>query len=573
MLALYWRNFIVPYRVPLLAAIGCFLIASAAGLAAPIIIKLFIDDALQRQDAYYLHLIIAVILGLYLLRGLFSFAHTQFMARAGNKMVTELRSTMFQKLHAQDYVFFVNTPSGKIISLFTNDLLLIQQAVTQAIPDAAVETITVLATMVIMFYLNWDLALVTFVAIPFIIFAIGLFNKKIGGAGAVLEHNLEKLTGIVHQSIQSVRIIQSYVREDYEYKKFQQQNRETAAECLNLQRLNAIIISLVEFLVAIGLTVIIWYGGREVINGGLTVGGMFAFLIYIINLPAPVRKISEAINKIRLGCVAWHRIAALEEQPDALTDGTVDPAEVTGRVEFRNVSFSYRPDMGILKNISFTAEPGEVVAVVGPSGAGKSSFANLMLRFYDPLEGNILLDGIDIRTMKIRALRGCIGFIQQEPVLFNTSILENIRYGRPDANFAEVEQAARLANAHDFIMNLSKGYNSLVGELGCSLSGGERQRIALARAIIMQPKILLMDEPTAALDAQAERQVMAAIRNVSAGRTTFIITHRLSTLANSDKVIYMSNGRIAEIGLYQELVQRGGLFAKAVELGEINGHG
>ena len=212
------------------------------------------------------------------------------------------------------------------------------------------------------------------------------------------------------------------------------------------------------------------------------------------------------------------------------------------------------------------------MAVVGPSGAGKSSFANLMLRFYDPSEGHILLDGVDIRTLKIRFLRGCIGFIQQEPVLFNTSILENIRYGCPGADLEKVEQAARLANAHDFIVKLPKGYHSAVGELGGSLSGGERQRIALARAIIVQPKILLMDEPTAALDAQAEQQVMAAIRNVSDGCTTFIITHRLSTLAHSDKIIYMSNGRIAEIGRYQELVQRGGLFAKAVELGEINGH-
>ena len=332
MLTLYWRNFIVPYRGPLLAAIGCFIIASAAGLTEPIIIKIFTDYALQQQAAYYLHLIIAVILGLYLLRGVFSYAHAQFMARAGNRMVTELRSTMFQQLHSQDYVFFVNTPSGKIISLFTNDLLLIHQAVTQAIPDATVESLTVLATMIIMFYLNWELAMITFITIPFIIFAIASFNQKIDDAGAMLEHNLEKLTSIVQQSFQSVRMIQSYVREDYEYIKFQQQNRETAAECLRLQRLNAIIIPLVEFLVAIGLTVIIWYGGREVINGGLTIGGMFAFLIYIINLPAPVRKISEAITKIRLGSIAWQRISALEEQPDALPDGAAVPAKVDGKV-------------------------------------------------------------------------------------------------------------------------------------------------------------------------------------------------------------------------------------------------
>lgn len=567
MLALYWRNFIVPYRGPLLAAIGCFLIASAAGLAAPIIIKIFIDEALQRQDAYLLHLIMAIIVGIYLLRGLFSFASARFMAYAGNKMVAGLRSTLFQKLHTQDYVFFVNTPSGKIISLFTNDLFLIQQAVTQAIPDITVESVTVLATIFIMFYLNWALALVTVTTIPFIVLAIALFNKKIDAAGNSLQHNLGKLTDAVHQFFQSVRMVQSYVREDYEFKKFQRQNRETAAEYLTLQRLNAVIIPLVEFLVAIGLTIIIWYGGREVINGGLTVGGMFAFLIYIINLPAPVRKISEATTKIRMGCVAWRRLNTLKQRPNTVRDGLVTPREIRGKVEFRNVSFSYLPDMGILKNINFTAEPGEVVAIVGPSGAGKSSFANLMLRFYDPSAGMILLDGVDIRGIKLKSLRGCIGFLQQEPVLFNTSIFENIRYGRPEATLKEVEEAARLANAHEFIKNLPQGYHSFAGELGGSLSGGERQRIALARAIIMNPRILLMDEPTAALDTQAERQVMTAIRNVSAGRTTFMITHRLSTLVNSDKVIYVSNGRIAECGLYQDLIRRGGLFAQAVALG------
>jgi len=239
-------------------------------------------------------------------------------------------------------------------------------------------------------------------------------------------------------------------------------------------------------------------------------------------------------------------------------------------VAFQHVSFRYQPDRDVLKDINIAAGPGDVVAIVGPSGAGKSSFANLLLRFYDPSEGTVYLDGIDIRQLKISALRKHIGFIQQDPILFDASILENIRYGRPCATYSQIEQAARLANAHDFIMELPRGYDSPVGQLGGQLSGGQRQRIAIARAIILEPAILLLDEPTAALDAHAEKLVMAAIRNVSIGRTTFIITHRLSTLMASDKVIYLSSGRVLETGTHEQLLRQGGLYSRAMERGELS---
>ncbi|MEN6565387.1 MAG: ABC transporter ATP-binding protein [Veillonellales bacterium] len=568
MLGLYWRNFIVPYWSLVLTAVLCFMIATAAGLSVPIIIKLLIDDSLSRGDIGYLHFIVIGIIILYLTRGLFTFAFGHQIAKAGNDMVAQLREKMFSRLHSLDYAYFINTPAGEIISLFSNDLWLIQQAVSSGIPDLIVESLNVLAIMAITFYFDWHLAMVTFATIPFIVLLIGYFNQKIAKLGMLVEHTLARLTSMLHQSILSVPVIQSYVREDYEYRRFSSKIHQAASELLQVQRLHAILISSVEFLAAIGLTIIIWHGGREVIQGNLTIGGLFAFLIYIINLPAPIRKISEANTRIKLGVVAWQRISSLEKQPHTVPDGNSELVTAVGKVEFKNVSFHYQPNIAILKNINITAIPGDVWAIVGPSGAGKSSFANLLLRFYDPAEGIILIDGQDIRTLKLRSLRQHIGFIQQEPILFHASILENIRYGRPTATFEQVEQAARLANAHDFIMELPHGYDSLAGELGSNLSGGQRQRIAIARAIIMKPAIFLLDEPTAALDSQSEKQVMTAIRNASVGHTTFIITHRLSILSNSDKVIYLSKGEIKEVGTHDQLVKYGGMYAKAVQSGD-----
>lgn len=571
MFTFYWRKFILPYWLLALTAVVCFVVASAAGLAAPLVVKLLIDDALSGGNIVFLHLITAGIVVLYLIRGLFSYFYGYSMAKAGNKMLAKLRQDMFGKLQSLDYAYFMKTPSGELISLFTNDLLFIQQAVTIGIPDVIVESLNLLAIMAIMIYFDWQLAMVTFATLPFIIVAISFFNNKIGRLGALVEHTLAKVTSIIQQSLISVMIVQSYVREDYEYQKFSDKIQQAAGDLLKAQRLSAILVPLVEFLAAIGLTIIVWYGGREVINGHLSIGGMFAFLVYIINVPMPVRKISQALTHLKLGLVAWKRInRLLNEQTPSVADGCKEMPEAQGLVEFKNVSFAYNSDRPVLKEISIFAGPGELVAIVGPSGAGKSSFANLLLRFYDPDQGAIYLDGMNIRDLKIRDLRQHIGFIQQEPVLFNTSVLENIRYGRPSATMNQIEQAARLANAHDFITELPQGYDTMVGELGGNLSGGQRQRIAIARAIITEPAILLLDEPTAALDAHTEKQVMAAIRQAGAGRTTFIITHRMSTIMASDRVVYLTGGRVVETGTHQELIAKGGRYARAVQLGEIS---
>lgn len=564
MFKLYWQKFIVPHWEMVLLALICFIIASIAGLLAPLVIKFLIDDALIGGDEEFLHLIMAGVIGLYLLRGIFSYIHGQKIAKAGNLMLAKLRQRMFERLQQLDYAYFVNTSTGEIISLFTNDLGLIQQAVSVAVPDFLVESLNLIAILMIMIYFDWQLALVTFATLPFIILATSFFNEKISGLGKLVEETLGEVTSILHQALLSVKVVQSYVREEYESQKFSLRMRQAAGDFIKVQRLKAILIALVEFLASIGLTGIIWYGGREVINDKLTIGGMFAFLIYIINIPTPIRKISEAVSSMKLGIVAWQRVSSLEREAKVVFDGKQEIDKVMGKVEFRDVNFEYLPELGTLRGINFIIRPGDMVAIVGPSGAGKSSFANLLLRFYDPISGIILLDDINIKEIKMSGLRRQIGFIQQQPILFNISILENIRYGRPNATFDEVKQAAKLANAHDFIMDLPGGYDYIVGELGNNVSGGQRQRIAIARAIIVEPAILLLDEPTAALDTEAEKLVMESIRKVSKNRTTFLITHRLSSLLDSDKVICLLNGRIAEAGTHAELIERGGVYAKAV---------
>jgi subfamily B ATP-binding cassette protein MsbA len=563
MFKLYWRKFIVPYWSLILISLVCFIVASVAGLIAPLIIKFLIDNALTYEDAEYLHLIMASIIGLYLLRGGFSYIHGKMIAKAGNKMVAQLRQTMFERLQRLDYAYFINTSTGDIISLFTNDLGIIQQAITLAIPDLLVESLNLIVILMIMVYFDWQLSLVTFATLPFIILAVGIFNDKIGDLGKRVEETLAKVTSILHQALLSIMLVQSYVREEYECQKFNRSMHLAARDFIKLQRLKAILIALVEFLASIGLTVIIWYGGKEVIDDRLSIGGMFAFLIYIINMPTPIRKISEAVTNLRLGIVAWQRVCTLDRKIDII-DGNKIIEKATGNIEFRNVNFEYLPSLGTLRDINLIFQPGDIVAIVGPSGAGKSSFANLLLRFYDPSAGAIFLDNIDIKEIKVSALRKQIGFIQQEPILFNISILENIRYGRPAASMAEVEKAAKLADAYQFIMELPGDYNFMVSELGNNLSGGQRQRIAIARAIIMEPIILLLDEPTAALDTAAEKLIMESIRKVSKNRTTFLITHRLSTLLASDKVIYLVNGQIIEMGTHAELMEHGGVYAKAV---------
>lgn len=565
MFKLYWQQFILPCWSLITVALIAFVLASIAGLAAPLIIKSLIDDALTAGNLDNLHLIIAGIVALYLCRGAFYYIYGYTMAKAGNRTVARLREKMFQRLQNQDYAYFINTPAGHNISLFTNDLWFLQEAVTLGLPDIIVEFLNLLAIMIIMVALNWELALVTFVTLPFIILVIGYFNKKIASQGTIVDEALAGITTMLHHYLLSVRVVQSYVREDYEYVKFRNMVRKAANDLLKVQRFKAVLIPLVEFMAAVGLTIIIWYGGKEVITGGLSIGGMFAFLVYIVNIPTPLKKISEASAKLQLGVAAWHRISSLDRQQNLVTDGNFHLPKAQGVIEFKNVSFSYEPKTGILNNITLTALPGDIVAIVGPSGAGKSSFANLILRFYDPTQGVIKLDGIDIRDIKLADLRDKIGFIQQEPILFNTTIYDNIRYGRLDATFEQVAEAAQIANAHEFIMELPKGYETIVGNLGGLLSGGQRQRIAIARAILRDPAVLLLDEPTAALDTNAEKLVMDAIRKASQGRTTFIITHRLSTLLSSDKVIYLADGQIIESGSQGELVTRDGRFAQLLQ--------
>lgn len=544
MLAFYWSKFLKYHWGMVLSAILCFIIASAAGLAAPLIVKSLIDEALARADLSYLHIILISIVVLYLLRGLFSYVYNYQMSKVGNRMTFQMRQQMFEKLQRLDYAYFINTPHGETISLFINDLWLIEQAVALGFPDLLIESITLLSVIAIMLYFNAKLAIVTFITLPFIIIIIGHFNKKIAKFGMLVENTMARLTASLHQSLLSIVMVQSYVREEYEYNKISRKIRSASDDLLKVQRLNAVLLALVEFLAAMGLTTIIWYGGKEVINGNLSIGGMFAFLIYIINVPTPVRKISAAFTRMKLGVVAWQRINKLETQVSPIIDGERELSFVKDSIEFKNVSFSYNTQKAILKNVNLTARHGDVIAVTGYSGAGKSSFANLLLRFYDPNEGAIYIDGVNIKDVTINSLRRQMGFIQQEPILFNTSIFENIKYGNAEATREEVIEAAKLANAHDFIMELDKNYDYVVGELGTRLSGGQRQRIAIARAIVKNPAILVLDEPTAALDAHAEKLVMQAIRKASEGRITFLITHSLSVLVSSDKVLHLANGEL-----------------------------
>jgi subfamily B ATP-binding cassette protein MsbA len=366
----------------------------------------------------------------------------------------------------------------------------------------------------------------------------------------------------------AVRVIKSFVREDYEIERFGRENYNNFRAQMKSSQLMATLTPLIEFLAAIGVTVIIWYGGREVINGNLTSGALIAFLIYVVNLSNPIKRLSRVYGNVQKALAAAQRVfEVLDTKPD-IEDmpGATELPPISGEVAFNNVSFEYKPGEPALVDISLTARPGQMVAIVGPSGAGKTTIANLIPRFYDPTAGTITIDGTDIKTVTLASLRRQIGIVPQETMLFNGTVYENILYGDLNATREAVIAAAKAANADNFIMEMPLGYDTQIGERGAKLSGGQRQRIAIARAILKNPSVLILDEATSALDTESEALVQEALDKLMVGRTSFVIAHRLSTVQRADVILVMERGRIVEKGSHATLINTGGLYSKLYQI-------
>lgn len=568
--AVYLRllRYLRPYVPQTIMAVACMLLATSASLYVPWIVRDVIDGVLVNKDILLLNAITAGIVVVFALRGFFVYGQNYLMAYVSQKVVIDLRESLFRHFQRLSVSYFDRSRTGKVLSYMTNDVGALQGALAQNVIELSTESLTLIGSLVAMFYLHWQLALLTLITVPLVAQAMKLFGAKLRKASGTMQQRAAEITSVLQEMIVSVRLIRLFVREEYETNRFMRENDNNFTAQMKAAQLSATLSPVIEFLAAIAVTVIIWYGGREVINGNLTSGSLIAFLVYAVNISNPVKRLGNVYGNIQRAVAAAERVfevldtlPEIEDAPDAIELPTVK-----GDVSFDQVSFEYRIGEAALKNLSIEIPAGQILAIVGPSGAGKSTIANLLPRFYDPQAGVICIDGVDIRKVTVRSLREQIAMVPQETILFNASIYENILYGRLEADKASVIEAAKAANAHDFIMQLPDGYETQIGERGSQLSGGQRQRIAIARAILKNPRILILDEATSALDAESERVVQDALDKLMVGRTTFVIAHRLSTIQRADKILVMEKGRLIECGRHTELLDAGGLYCKLYSL-------
>lgn len=550
--------YVKPYQKWLVFSIIALLFSTLLNLVLPLVIQNLVDVVLIDKNLTRLNQLALLLLGVFVVQAIFSFAHQLTLAFVGERTIADIRVQVYSHLQRLSLQFYADYRTGEVVSRLTNDVSLLQTAVTTNLVSLLRQAVMLVGASVFLFILDWRLTLIILTGIPLISLTMVWLGRKIRKASKKVQDALADSANVVEETTAGIRIVKSFARERHEIGRYSSKVMETFDAAMEQAKIRSVLSPLIGMMAFMSIGLTLWFGSFEVIQGRLTAGGLVAYLVYTMMVATPVATLASLYAQFQSALGATERIfELLDTTPDIDSKPNAPKLpSLLGRVSFENVSFHYNDRASILNNVSFTAEPGQIIALVGPSGAGKTTLVNLIPRFYDVLNGRILLDNQDIRDVELNSLREQIGIVPQETTLFSESVYENIRYGDLDATPEQVQDAAKAANAHDFIMNeLPDGYETLVGERGIKLSGGQRQRVAIARAILKNPRILILDEATSSLDSESERLVQEALERLMHGRTSFVIAHRLSTITNADWILVLENGRIVEQGTHDTLIQ------------------
>lgn len=557
-----------PYKKGIAFAFVCLVVTSVITLVLPLLVRNMINVVVVEKNAAALNSLTLDIIAVIAFQMLFGITQNYILGFVGNRMTADFRMELFNHIQSLSLRFFQERRVGEIISRMSNDISVIQKALV-SIPVAVLrQSITLVGGLAIVFYLNWKLTGLILIVLPPLMLFARIFGKRLRTLAGQVQDQLARAMVVLEEVISSIKVVKSYNREAYEKQRFEE-CIETAFDAeVKKVKVSAFFGPFVLFLTFLVSALLVWYGGRQVMAGATTPGELAAFFLYAIIIAGPIGTFVRLYTQSQEALGAIRRVYEILDTKPLIRDleNPVIFDQVEGAIEFDHVSFGYRKDVPVLKDVSLQVRPGEQVALVGPSGAGKSTVVQLVHRFFDVDAGTIRVDGHDIREIALKTFLNHVALVPQETLLFGGTIRENIMYGKLDATDEELDRAARFANAYDFIENLDKGYDTVVGEKGVKLSGGERQRIAIARALLKDPKILILDEATSSLDNQSEMLIQDALDHLMRGRTTLIIAHRLSTVHNADRIIVLDKGRVVETGNHKELMASEGLYCKLYTL-------